>query len=109
MLFSKKKKIVSLEKQNERLLNEIKNLEENEIALKNYIEQLKEKVNDLLWEQAHQEGLFDEPEEPDYSEACSCGGTFTPMYDEHPNWIKFCSTCDSRFENYDASPIKEPV
>lgn len=109
MLFSRKEKINALEKQNEYLLGKIKAFEENEVALKKSIDQLKEKVNDLLWEQAHQEGLFDEPEEPDYSEACSCGGIFTPMYDEHPNWIKICSSCDSRFENYDSSPIKEPI
>lgn len=109
MFFSKMGKIIALEKQNEYLLGKIKDLEENEDALKKSIEQLKEKVNDLLWEQAHKEGLFDEPEEPDYSEPCSCGGILTPMYDEQPNWIKFCSTCDSRIENLDYFPIKEPV
>ncbi|MEQ2529065.1 hypothetical protein WMO40_20535 [Bacillaceae bacterium CLA-AA-H227] len=39
---------------------------------------------------------------------CSCGGYMMPMYDEFPNWITFCSRCDSRNENSEASPIVEP-
>lgn len=39
-----------------------------------------------------------EDNEQDYSETCRCGGTMIPMYDEHPNWIKFCTTCDERKE-----------
>lgn len=40
----------------------------------------------------------DKDNEPDHSEPCHCGGTMIPMYDEHPNWIKFCTTCDERKE-----------
>lgn len=39
---------------------------------------------------------------------CSCGGYMLPMYDEFPNWISFCSKCDCRNENIEASPIAEP-
>lgn len=109
MLFGKRKKIIALENKNKYLQGKIKDLEENKVELKNTIEKLEEQVNELLWEKADKDGLFDEPEEPDYSERCSCGGIFKPMYDEHPNWIKFCSICDSRIENSEYSPIKEPV
>ncbi|QXE03625.1 hypothetical protein [Terribacillus sp. DMT04] len=44
-----------------------------------------------------------------YNESCSCGGIMVPMYDEYPTWLKFCSTCDTRSENTDVSPILEPV
>lgn len=40
---------------------------------------------------------------------CSCGGYMMPMYDEFPNWIKFCTNCDSRNENTGSSPIVEPL
>jgi hypothetical protein len=38
---------------------------------------------------------------------CSCGEYMMPMYDEFPNWITFCSKCDSRNENIEESPIVE--
>ncbi|MGX5633510.1 hypothetical protein [Bacillus thuringiensis] len=28
-----------------------------------------------------------------------------PMYDEHPNWIKFCRYCDFRTDNSEYSPL----
>ncbi|EJR29140.1 hypothetical protein [Bacillus mycoides] len=32
-------------------------------------------------------------------------GSMMPMYDEHPNWIKFCPICDYRDEDGDNSPL----
>lgn len=40
---------------------------------------------------------------------CHCGGVITPMYDEHPYWITFCSKCDARHEDTEYSPIIEPA
>lgn len=40
---------------------------------------------------------------------CSCGGYMRPMYDQFPNWITFCTVCDARHENFDVSPILEPL
>lgn len=42
-------------------------------------------------------------------EKCSCGGHIMPMYDEYPNWIKFCNKCDARTEDSEMSPIVEPA
>lgn len=43
-------------------------------------------------------------EEGFYSGVCTCGGTVLPMYDEHPNWLVFCRSCDQRWES-SASPV----
>ena len=44
-------------------------------------------------------------EEIEEYEKCSCGGEWRPMYDEFPHWIKFCTKCDSRTENFEYSPM----
>lgn len=112
MLFVKNKKIIELQNQNEYLLGKIKEVEKNEEVLRNNSNKLEEEMYELnelikrhLWEHARDSGLF---EEPDFSEPCICGGILTPMYDEHPNWIKYCLDCDRRIENGDFSPIVEP-
>lgn len=52
-----------------------------------------------------EEAVLEVQEYLDYLEDCECGGKMLPMYEEHPNWIKFCSQCDSRSENTDRSPL----
>ncbi|WP_179863646.1 hypothetical protein [Bacillus pseudomycoides] len=47
-------------------------------------------------------GLEGEPEneEEEYESCPRCfKGHLKTMYDEHPNWIMFCSNCDYRIEN----------
>lgn len=41
-------------------------------------------------------------------EKCHCGGYILPMYDEYPDWIKFCNKCNACSEESDYSPILEP-
>ncbi|MDZ3956222.1 hypothetical protein U0X36_25770 [Bacillus thuringiensis] len=45
--------------------------------------------------------------EIDTSEICPhCSkGRLIPMYDEHPNWIKFCRYCDFRTDNSEYNPL----
>ncbi|MEC5241112.1 hypothetical protein P9C03_27845 [Bacillus mycoides] len=45
--------------------------------------------------------------EIDTSEICPhCSkGRLLPMYDEHPNWIKFCRYCDFRTDNSEYNPL----
>src|SRR3954451_3558426 len=112
MFFIKNKKIIELQKQNEYLLVKVKEVEKNEEVLRNNINKLEEQMYELnelvnrhLWEHARDSGLFDEPEELDFSEPCICGGILTSMYDEHPNWIKYCLDCDRRIESGEFSPI----
>ncbi|NRG44259.1 hypothetical protein HRF87_05715 [Bacillus sp. CRN 9] len=121
MFIFKNKEIKLLKEQNQYLREKLNILESNESELKKAFEGLQDKMNNILseneklrdslnelfWDEAQRKGLFDEPDEIDYSEPCSCGGVFTPMYDEHPNWIKYCTTCDSRTEGTEYSPIKE--
>lgn len=67
-------------------------------------------VNDLVsifeldYELYHLENRDFEGHEETY-EKCSCGGNMLPMYDEFPNWITFCTKCDSRAEDINYSPI----
>jgi len=59
-------------------------------------------IEELEYEVFHQLS-FEESEE--IYEKCSCGGEWRPMYDEFPNWIKFCTKCDCRTEDIDYSPM----
>ncbi|MBG9732243.1 hypothetical protein ABD87_22730 [Lysinibacillus sphaericus] len=59
-------------------------------------------IAELEYEVYHQP-VFEEIEET--YEKCSCGGEWRPMYDEFPDWIKFCTKCDSRTEDVDYSPM----
>lgn len=60
-------------------------------------------IAELQLEQYHQIS-FEEVVDEIY-EKCSCGGYWRPMYDEFPNWIKFCTKCDSRTEDFENSPL----
>jgi len=67
-------------------------------------------VNDqtFLVELFVQKQIDEEKEAQLYEESledCSCDGKMLPMYDEHPNWIKFCSLCGCRSEKTDRSPL----
>lgn len=99
-LFNKKEvaRIKELEQENEKLQEQLadttKELEE---------------VRDCSVELYLKLQSIEELEEEVEYEKCSCGGYMMPMYDEHPNWIKFCSMCDSRSEDSDMSPVLEPA
>lgn len=60
-------------------------------------------IEELEYELYHQL-VFDDTSEETY-EKCSCGGNMRSMYDEFPQWIKFCTKCDCRTENIDCSPM----
>ncbi|MCC2248901.1 hypothetical protein JUJ52_02880 [Virgibacillus sp. AGTR] len=96
-LFNKKEiaRIKELEVENEKLKKELEKLSEYAAEMEYCIE-----MNEREEEQQELEAT---------TEKCSCGGHLIPMYEDHPNWITICTSCDKRSANTDMSPIKEPA
>lgn len=86
----------------------IKELELENEKLKKELNQLEESSMDMFLELQCLNYEKDVEEDQEDNEKCSCGGDMLPMYEEHPNWIKFCVRCDSRTDDSIYSPIKEP-
>ncbi|KGX85199.1 hypothetical protein [Pontibacillus litoralis] len=106
-LFNKKEiaRIKELEK-------EVADLKVIDVEKANTINTLEKKLEKLSEEafENHMTLLYMDKEELEAnSHKCSCGGYFIPMYEEHPNWIEICTSCDNRIENTDMSPILEPA
>ena len=87
----------------------IKELEKKVLELKNELEEARELELDIQMELQRKEWEEEAKEAYANADKCDCGGIMKPMYEEHPNWITFCSKCDTRSENSDYSPIKEPA